>query len=141
MLVDDYAHHPTEVTAALATLRQMYPERRLVCVFQPHQASRLARLLDEFAGSLHNADKVVVADVYQAREEAGEEAAVGAADLAQRLASCGADAVHLASANEIKDYLQHVLRGGDVLLTMGAGNIGTVAHELGKGLRAFRKAV
>ena len=141
MLVDDYAHHPTEVTAALATLRQMYPQRRLVCVFQPHQASRLARLLDAFVASLHNADKVIVADVYRARETPDEHGPVGAADLAARLAAASADAVHLGPAGEIKEHLQQSLQGGDVLVTMGAGDIGTLAHELGKGLRTFRKAV
>src|SRR5262249_14913538 len=67
-VVDDYAHHPTEVTAALATMRQMFPDRRLWCVFQPHQASRTRHLLDEFAASLQNADKIIVTDVFRARE-------------------------------------------------------------------------
>ena len=62
-LVDDYAHHPTEVTAALAAIRDV-PRRRVWCVFQPHQASRTARLLDELAASLQNADKVLVAEIF-----------------------------------------------------------------------------
>ena len=139
-LLDDYAHHPTEVTASLAALRQMYPGRRLVCVFQPHQTSRLARLLDEFAQSLHNADTVIVADVYRARESTSDAAVVTAADLYRRLQSAGHDAMHLGSACQIQEHLRQSLRPGDVLVTMGAGDIGTVAHELGKGLRTFRKA-
>ena len=68
--VDDYAHHPTEVKAALAAVRQMFPRRRVYCVFQPHQASRLTILLDELAASLHNVDKLAVAKVFRAREGA-----------------------------------------------------------------------
>ncbi len=139
-LVDDYAHHPTEVTAALATLRQMYPQRRLTCVFQPHQATRLARLLDEFAHSLHNADRIVVADVYRAREEGLTPPAVTADDLRSRLCRAGRDATYLPTRGEILNHLKQTLRPGDVVVTMGAGDIGTVAHELGKGLRTFRKA-
>ena len=68
LLVDDYAHHPTEVAASLETLRAMEPSRRLWCVFQPHQASRTEHLLDELAASLQNADTVLVADIFRARE-------------------------------------------------------------------------
>jgi UDP-N-acetylmuramate--alanine ligase len=139
-LVDDYAHHPTEVSASLAAVRQMYPDRRLLCVFQPHQASRLARLLDEFAQSLHNADTVVVADVYRAREEAAEWGEITSVDLCDRLAAAGSDVVYRSSIAAIQEHLRQALRPGDVLVTMGAGDIGTVAHELGKGLRTFRKA-
>jgi UDP-N-acetylmuramate--alanine ligase len=139
-LVDDYAHHPTEVAAALATLAEMYPDRRVWCVFQPHQHSRLARLLDEFAASLQNADKLVLADVFCAREAPPAEHAITARDLAGRIAELGGDVVQLASERQIRDHLRESLRPGDVLVTMGAGDIGTVAHELGKGLRTFRKA-
>jgi len=140
-IVDDYAHHPTEVTAALATLRAMYPGRRVVCVFQPHQASRLAGLLDEFARSLHNADQVVLADVFRARESADDSGTMRAEMLQQRLAEQGVRAIYLDSAQAITNHLKQSLLPGDVLVTMGAGDIGTVAHELGKGLRTFRKAV
>jgi UDP-N-acetylmuramate--alanine ligase len=66
--VDDYAHHPTEVSAALGAVREIFPRRRVWCVFQPHQASRTARLMNELAASLQNADKVVVAEIFRARE-------------------------------------------------------------------------
>ncbi len=140
VLVDDYAHHPTEVAASLTTLRQMYPGRRLVCVFQPHQASRLARLLDGFARSLHNADMVIVTDVFTARESADGGSAVTSRELRERLVAAGREALHLPGAGLIQNHLRQSLRPGDVLVTMGAGDIGTVAHELGKGLRTFRKA-
>lgn len=140
VLVDDYAHHPTEITATLTTLRQMYPHRRLWCVFQPHQASRLVHLLDEFARSLQNADKIVVADVYRAREGASPGKAMTAGHLSARVADLGGDVVQLAAAPQIRNHLRESLAAGDVLVTVGAGDIGRVAHELGKGLRTFRQA-
>jgi UDP-N-acetylmuramate--alanine ligase len=139
-LVDDYAHHPTEVAAALDTLRQMYANRRLWCVFQPHQVSRLAHLLDEFARSLQNADKVILADVYRARERMPQGDEINSGHLSARVARQGGDVVQLASAVEIRDHLIRSLRRGDVLVTMGAGDIGRVAYELGQGLRTFRQA-
>jgi UDP-N-acetylmuramate--alanine ligase len=139
-VLDDYAHHPTEVAATLATIRQMYPQRRLWCVFQPHQASRTRYLLDEFAASLHNADKIIVSEIVRARESAAPTGEVTAADLAARVAERGGDARQLASAAEIHDHLRQSLRPGDVVVTMGAGDIGRIAHELGQGLRTYRQA-
>ncbi len=139
-ILDDYAHHPTEVAAALAAVRQMYPARRVWCVFQPHQASRTRHLLDEFAHSLQNADKVVIAEIFRAREQGVRVGEIGAAALAARAAALGADVVELARAAEIRDHLKQSLRSGDVLVTMGAGDIGNVAYELDHGIRTFRKA-
>lgn len=139
-IVDDYAHHPTAVTAALATVRQMYPARRVWCVFEPHQVSRTWHLLQEFAHSLQNADKIIVADIFRARESSEIDGDATAAELAARTAALGREAVHLASAFDIQDHLKHSLRPGDVLVTLGAGNITRVAHDLGKGFRTFRKA-
>ncbi len=137
-LWDDYAHHPTEVAASLATLREMYPGRRIVCAFQPHQASRLERLLDDFTRSLHNADIVVVADVYRAREDACGAGGVSSDDLCRLLGENGGQALRVATNREILHTLKQRLRPGDVFVAMGAGDIGTVAHELGQGLRTIR---
>jgi UDP-N-acetylmuramate--alanine ligase len=139
-ILDDYAHHPTAVAATLATVRQMYPQRRVWCVFEPHQASRTRHLLDEFAASLQNADKIILAEIFRAREGTAAVDDITAADLAVRTGALGADVAHLASAAEIHDHLKQSLRGGDVLVTMGAGDIGRVAHELGQRLRTFRQA-
>jgi len=139
-ILDDYAHHPTEVRAALATVRQMFPGRRVCCVFQPHQASRVKNLLDEFAHSLQNADEVIVAEIVRAREPAARAADVKAADLARRVAQLGAKVAPFEQSAEICHYLRNSLRPSDVLVTMGAGDIGNIAHELGQGFRSFRKA-
>jgi UDP-N-acetylmuramate--alanine ligase len=121
--VDDYAHHPTEVTAALRTVRQMFPQARLWCVFQPHQASRTARLLDELAASLQNADKVMVAEIFRAREGDPQPGEITAADLARRTAELGADVLPGGADHQIIETLETQLAAGDVLVTLGAGDV------------------
>ncbi len=122
-LLDDYAHHPTEVRAALAAAREMFPGRRLWCVFQPHQASRTARLLDELAESLQNADKVLVAEIYWAREDHTSAVGVTSADLARQAAAGGVEVLPGRSDREIAETLETQLAPGDVLITLGAGDV------------------
>jgi UDP-N-acetylmuramate--alanine ligase len=122
-VVDDYAHHPTEITAALAAVRKMFPERRIVCVFQPHQASRTRGLLDELAASLHNADKAYVAEIFHARESLAEPADVTAADLAAKARGRGVEIGRGHDLDEITEELSRELSPGDVLITLGAGDI------------------
>jgi UDP-N-acetylmuramate--alanine ligase len=131
-IVDDYAHHPTEIAAALTSIRQIWPQRRIWCVFQPHQASRTERLFDALASSLRNADKVIVADIFRAREPAAKPGDVTAADLAQRTAQIGGDVADVHDQPSIERYLSRQLLPGDVLVTMGAGDIGKIAHGFGK---------
>jgi UDP-N-acetylmuramate--alanine ligase len=121
-LIDDYAHHPTEVTAALAAIRCMAPAARVWCVFQPHQASRTARLLDRFAVALQNADKLLVADIFRAREGDPRPGEITAADLARRAAHLGVEVLPTHSAREIVETLKTQLAPGDVLVTLGAGD-------------------
>ena len=128
-LIDDYAHHPTEVTAALTTVRRMFPRCRVWCVFQPHQASRTARLLDELAASLQNADKVLVAEIFRAREGDPQPGEVTAADLARRAAELGADVLPGHTDKEIAETLKTLLAPGDVLVTLGAGDVGKRIHH------------
>jgi UDP-N-acetylmuramate-alanine ligase len=122
-LVDDYAHHPTEVSATLETIRQLFPRRRVWCVFQPHQASRTARLLDELAASLQNADRVLVAEIFRAREGNPQPGEVTAADLARRTAALGVEVLPGHAAEEIVRTLETHLVPGDVLVTLGAGDV------------------
>jgi UDP-N-acetylmuramate--alanine ligase len=144
-LLDDYAHHPTEISATLETIRQMYPNRRLWCIFQPHQASRTAHLLDELAESLQNAEKVLVAEIFRAREGEPRPGEVTAADLARKVAKLKGDSPLLAahgcaaisakkgtvpvevlpghSAEEIVQTIESGLVPGDVLVTLGAGDV------------------
>ncbi len=132
-VLDDYAHHPTEVVAALTAVRQMYPGRRLWCVFQPHQALRLARLFNETVESLRLVDVAVVADVFRAREGPPAPGEPGAADLARELRRRGTPVAAIGSVNKIVPLLATQLAPGDVLLTMGAGDIRRVAEAVGDG--------
>jgi UDP-N-acetylmuramate--alanine ligase len=127
---DDYAHHPTEVAAALQSVRQATTPRRLWCVFQPHQACRTRRLLDELAESLQNTDKLIVAEIYRVREPVAKPDDVTAADLAARAKQRGAAVVPVHQPEAIAMLLAQRIKPGDVVLTMGAGNIDRVAWSV-----------
>ncbi len=133
-IIDDYAHHPTEITAALQTIRQMHPGRRLWCVYQPHQALRLTRLLAETADSLQAADAVVVADVFRAREGAPIPGEADAAQLAVELQRRGVAAFAPGDAPAIVSSLATQLKPGDVLATLGAGDLRAVAEAAGEAI-------
>jgi UDP-N-acetylmuramate--alanine ligase len=127
--VDDYAHHPSEVKAALAAVRQMFPRRRIFCVFQPHQASRLTILLDELAASLQNADKLAVTKVFRAREGAPRPGEATAVDLAATVRAGGIDVLDEHAPLAIARRAAQELQPGDVLVTLGAGDLGKIFHE------------
>ncbi|MCR4672757.1 MAG: UDP-N-acetylmuramate--L-alanine ligase [Lachnospiraceae bacterium] len=126
-VIDDYAHHPTEIRATL-TAAHNYPHKTLWCVFQPHTYSRTIAFLDNFAQSLALADKVVLADIYAAREaDTGE---VSSADILDRLLAMGKEAYHFHSFEEIEKFLKKNCINGDLLITMGAGNVYLVGEDL-----------
>jgi len=129
LLVDDYAHHPTEVAASLATVRQLAAGRRLWCVFQPHQVSRTEHLLRELAASLQNADRVLVAEIFRAREGPPRPGEATAADLARLVRRGGVEVAGCHAMEEIVRSLKTHLRAGDVLITMGAGDVWKVCEE------------
>jgi len=128
-LVDDYGHHPTEVAATLEAVRQGWPERRLVLAFQPHRYSRTRDLLDDFARVLSVTDVLLVTEVY-----AAGEAPIAGADgraICRAVRSRGhVEPVFVPRVEELHLALADVLQDGDVVVTMGAGHIGAVAHEL-----------
>jgi UDP-N-acetylmuramate--alanine ligase len=138
--IDDFAHHPTAVAAAIRTVRQMYPRRRLVCLFQPHQLSRTRHLLDGFAKSLQNADAVAIADVYCARETVSPAAGTLSARLAEAVCQSGQSAAVALPAERIVDKMTTMLTPRDVLLSLSAGDIGKVMDELAGRLRRHRAA-
>jgi UDP-N-acetylmuramate--alanine ligase len=113
----------------------MFPRRRICCVFQPHQASRLTALLDEFAQNLHNADRIAVADVYRAREGTPQLGDATATDLADRLRANGVDVFDEHSPAAIVERLADELQPGDVLATLGAGDLGKYFNEFHERLR------
>jgi len=130
VLVDDYGHHPTEIRVTLRALREKYRPRRLLCVFQPHQHSRTRYLLDDFAASFAEADQTIVPDIYFVRDSEAERGQVSAEDLVARIAESGREARHLADFASIVKYLRTEARGGDVIVTMGAGNVWEIARDL-----------
>jgi UDP-N-acetylmuramate--alanine ligase len=125
-LLDDYGHHPTEVQATLQVARGY--GRRLVVLFQPHRFTRTARFWREFGDVLAAADLVALLPVYPAGEP--ELAGVGSDLIAEALRSRGADVDLLGSAADIRPWLDRRLRSGDLLLTLGAGDIGRRVEEI-----------
>jgi UDP-N-acetylmuramate--alanine ligase len=128
-IIDDYGHHPTEVTATLEALRQGYPGRRIVLAFQPHRYTRTHDLIDDFSKALSTADALLVTEVYAA----GETPIPGADGRAICRAVRGRGLVEPVFVEKVEDLavsLADVIRDGDVIVTMGAGHISAVAHEL-----------
>ena len=118
IIIDDYAHHPTEIRATLAAARQRYPGRSIWAVFQPHTYSRTKALLDDFAASFDEADHVIITDIYAARER--NTLGVSAADIVRRMVHpC---VRYIGGKREAADFLLQRLREGDVLITLGAGD-------------------
>jgi UDP-N-acetylmuramate--alanine ligase len=140
VLIDDYAHHPTELNAALEAVRRWFPGRRLWCVFQPHQASRTRRLAGELAAGLTAADKAVVCDVFRARDPAPRPDDVTAACLAARARAVGGDVADVHAIADVIRYVSNQLAPGDVLLTAGAGDVRKVCDGLLERLREDRAA-
>jgi UDP-N-acetylmuramate--alanine ligase len=130
MIVDDYGHHPTEIRATLTALRQRYNPKRLVCVFQPHQHSRTRFLLEDFAASFAAADETIVPDIYFVRDSEAERQAVSAEDLVSRIRNNGQRAVYLKEFCDIVEYLSVNSRDGDLIVTMGAGNVWEIGRDL-----------
>ena len=138
-IVDDYGHHPTEVAATLEAVRQGWPGRRIVLAFQPHRYSRTRDLIDDFGRVLSEADALLVTEVYPAGEPPIPNADGRAVCRAVR--SRGRiEPVFVEDVTQLADSLAGLLEDGDLVVTMGAGNIGAVAHELPARLRAGSRA-
>jgi UDP-N-acetylmuramate--alanine ligase len=127
-VVDDYAHHPTEVAATLAAARQRFPDARLVAVFQPHLFSRTATHGEALGVALSLADVVVVTDVYAARERPVSGVSGRLVHDAARRA--GAETVWVPERGAVSERVAELVRSGDVVLTLGAGDITAVGPQL-----------
>jgi len=140
-VVDDYAHHPTEVAATIAAARTLEP-RRVIAVFQPHLFSRTARQAAEFGAALAAADEVVVLDVYPARERAADFPGVSGLLVARAAADAGAgrSVAWLPSADAAADVLARGLGEGDLVLTLGAGDVDALGRALVAGRRPVEDA-
>lgn len=128
-LVDDYGHHPTEITASLSALAQSRPGKRLVLVFQPHRHSRTRDHFDALADALADADMLVLTDIYSAGEKA--DGGPSGQDLAHAVRLRGRrDTLFVGDLDDIPARLAAVVRNGDQLVVMGAGSIATLARQL-----------
>ena len=120
IVIDDYAHHPTEIRATL-TAAAKYPHKELWCVFQPHTYTRTKAFFHEFAEVLSQADHVILADIYAARET--DDLGISSKDLADEIRKLDVDVHYYPSFGEIADFLKMSCSEGDMLITMGAGNV------------------
>jgi len=129
MVVDDYGHHPAEIRATLAAAKNGWPERRLVVAFQPHRYSRTKELFNEFVTCFYDADVLVLTDIYAASEE--PIPGVSAERLADEVHRHGQrDVTYIADRTALPDHLTGIIREGDIVITLGAGNIWQAAEAL-----------
>lgn len=126
-IVDDYAHHPTEVKVTLEVARKR-TGNRVWCVFQPHTYTRMKIFLNDFANALLLADKIIISDIYAAREQ--DPGDIHSQDLVRAIHKLGKDAVYIDNFDDITTHLLEHCVSGDLIVTMGAGNINMVADEL-----------
>jgi UDP-N-acetylmuramate--alanine ligase len=128
-LLDDYGHHPTEVHATISAVRDSWPDRRLVMIYQPHRYSRTKDLYEDFVKVLSEVDVLLLLDVYAAGEPviSGADSKTLSGSIRQR---GKVDPIYIDSMDDIFEILPGVLQGGDVLVTQGAGNIGALSLEL-----------
>jgi len=127
MIYDDYAHHPAEIKATLSAAKEKCA-KRIVCVFQPHTYTRTKALLTEFSEAFADADKVIVTDIYAAREK--DTGLVSANDLAEKINLVSQNAIYMKDFSEIEIYLKEDLSDGDLFLTIGAGNVYQIGENL-----------
>ena len=129
VLVDDYGHHPAEIQATLTAAKDVWPDRRLIVIFQPHRYSRTQLLFDQFCTSFNNADILVMNSIYAAGEE--PIPGIHAKNIAEGVRQFGHKHVHyLETKSEILEHLKQSLQQGDVVLTLGAGDIWEVGRDL-----------
>lgn len=125
-IIDDYAHHPTEIKATLSAA-QKYPHNRIFCVFQPHTYSRTISLFDDFVSAFDDSDELILGDIYAAREK--DTGVISSVMLGDKIRERGLKCTNFHSFDEILKYLKQNLKEGDLLLTVGAGDIYKVGEK------------
>lgn len=126
-VIDDYAHHPTEIAVTLSSVKNL-DINKIWCIFQPHTYTRTKSLLNEFSESFFDADKVIICNIYAAREKDNGE--IHSKDLVKLLKEKNVDAIHFEDFEEIIDYINKNVKEGDLVLTMGAGDVYTIGESL-----------
>lgn len=126
-IVDDYAHHPTEIKATLAAALK-FPHHKLWCIFQPHTYTRTLALLEEFSQAFSNTDTVIITDIYAAREV--DDGSIHSRDLVKKINEKGDKAIYISQFDDIASYILEQAAPGDLVITMGAGNVYEVGDIL-----------
>jgi len=134
LILDDYAHHPTEIKATLSALRSSWQDRRIIVVFQPHRYSRTKLLAEKFGRAFFDADCVIINDIYSANESPISGIS-GETIFKEVKKSNHRQIKYLPSKDDILSYLSEIVQPGDIIITMGAGDIWTVGQELAKQLK------
>ena len=137
-VLDDYAHHPTEIRASLQAIRQKYEPKKLWCIFQPHQYSRTRFLLKDFAESFALADVTIMPEIYFVRDSVETKKEVNSQMLVEKIRGNGSEAIFIDGFDSICEYLMKNVQTGDVVVTMGAGDIWKVADGYIQWLRGNR---
>lgn len=132
-VIDDYAHHPNEIRATIDILDN-FPHGRIWCVFQPHTYTRTKKLFNRFVDAFQGIDKLIVTDIYAAREK--DPGDIHSKDIVSTISKNGQDAIYISNFKDIVEYLNKNIESGDIIITMGAGNI----YEVGESfLKTFQK--
>jgi UDP-N-acetylmuramate--alanine ligase len=126
-VIDDYAHHPTEIRATLKAAKN-YPHKKLWVVFQPHTYTRTKAFLDDFADALSDADVVLLTDIYAAREK--NTIGISSKDLLKKLEDKGREAYHYSYFDDIENHILLNVSEGDLVMTIGAGDVYKVGEHL-----------
>lgn len=126
IVIDDYAHHPTEIKATLNTVKKI-PHNKTYCVFQPHTYTRTKTLFDEFTTAFEDADELILMDIYAAREK--DTGLVSSDELGDAIRKTGMKCINLHSHDEVANYLKDVSKTGDLILTVGAGDVVIVGDK------------
>lgn len=127
LIVDDYAHHPTELKATLSAAKTMN-KGTLWCIFQPHTYSRTKLLLEEFSNAFYSADKVIITDIYAAREDNPGD--ISSEKLVEKLYQNNVDAIYIKEFDDIAKYLKENIKEGDLVITAGAGTVYKIGEQL-----------
>lgn len=126
-IIDDYAHHPTEIKATLSAVKNLNASR-VWCIFQPHTYTRTLSLLEDFSNSFYDADKVIITDIYAAREK--DNGSVSSKDLADKLKANGVDVLYISNFDEIEKHIKENARENDIVITMGAGDVYRIGENI-----------
>ena len=130
LIIDDYGHHPNEVKATLEGLREAYPDRRLICVFQPHTHDRVLKLYDLFTKAFRAADLVIIPNIFAARSDRDQKKADPEKLLADIAKESSVEVIYGESLERTEELLPAILQKNDVVVTMGAGDVWKIAEKL-----------